>query len=220
MTNLTKEKIYRDSKTSYLKASGQFFSGNLINFCRRHAGKKILDLGCACGDYCVELKRLGFECAGADINEEYVKIAKGKGVEAHAVGDTLPFGDRSFDTVVMFELLEHVRDPGRILNEAGRVARKNILITVPDCGGFETLKKNQLTYEHFLELDHINFFTKKELEGVLSEYFKKFNVMRKEAVFLGAFGLPWWIRKPVRLLYESGLLKPEIYNRLYAIVEM
>ncbi|GAI70639.1 unnamed protein product, partial [marine sediment metagenome] len=89
--------------------------------------------------YCLELKRLGFECVGVDINEEYIKIAREKGVEAYIVKETLPFADDFFDTVIMFELLEHVHNSDEILKEAKRVARKNILITVPDCGGFETL---------------------------------------------------------------------------------
>jgi len=175
ITKLTKEKIYRDSKRYYLEMSHGRFSSNLIGFCQQHAGKRILDFGCATGNYCKELRKLGFECIGVDINKEYIKIAHSKGVEAYLIKDNLPFDNKSFDTVIIFELLEHVHSPDKILKEAERVAKKNILITVPDCGGFETLKNYQLIYEHFLELDHVSFFTKKELEGLLSKQFKKFN---------------------------------------------
>lgn len=220
ITKLTKEKIYRDSKSYYLEINQETFSDKLIDFCQQHAGKRILDFGCATGNYCLQLRRFGFEYIGVDINKEYIKIAQSKDVEAYLIKDKLPFSDKSFDTVVMFELLEHVHNPDKILKEAERVAKKNILITVPDCGGFETLKNYQLIYEHFLELDHVSFFTKKELEGLLAKHFKKFRVERREPILLGKFGLPWWLRKPISLLYKLNLIRPEVYYRLYAIIDL
>ena len=35
-----------------------------------------------------------------------------------------PFEDKSFDTVILFEILEHVSRPVEILKEAKRVAKK------------------------------------------------------------------------------------------------
>ena len=93
-------------------------SQELIRFCRRFAGNRILDLGCATGDYCLELDKLGYVCVGADINETYVDAARKKGVDAVVSGEKLPFEDNSFDTVIMFEVLEHVQDPERVLREA------------------------------------------------------------------------------------------------------
>ena len=45
----------------------------------------------------------------------------------------LPFGDGSFDTVVMFQTLEHIPEPARALSEAHRVLRPGgvIVITTP-----------------------------------------------------------------------------------------
>lgn len=46
----------------------------------------------------------------------------------------LPFRDSCFDTSVMFELLEHLEDDDvvRAVNEAVRVCKKRVLISVPD----------------------------------------------------------------------------------------
>ena len=239
---LTRERIYRDSKTWYGRMDQGIFSVRLINFCRQHAGKRILDFGCATGGYCLELKRLGFECVGVDINEEYIKIAQQKGVEAHLIKDRLPFSDNSFDTVIMFELLEHVEDPDGILKEAKRVAKKNILITVPNCEGFEVLRNYGLTYEHFLELDHISFFTKDSLRDLLSNHFDNFEISEEEPIMIegqpispmlfgssGFFGnilvVPVW--KLVTLLYRIGILRTKIcmfkikcYARLYTLITL
>ncbi len=46
------------------------------------------------------------------------------------------------------------------LEEVKRVTSKNILITVPNCSDFNKLKFHGLTYEHMLEKDYVNFFTK------------------------------------------------------------
>jgi ubiquinone/menaquinone biosynthesis C-methylase UbiE len=216
----SKESIFRDTKNWYAEARASVASEKLINFCQQYAGESILDFGCATGDYCLELGKLGFKCVGVDVNEEYIRIAKEKGVNACVVKEQLPFEDKSFDTVIMFEVLEHVQSPGGLLGEAKRVAKKNILITVPNCGDVEALRNYGLTYEHFLETDHVNFFTKRDLEDLLRKYFRKFKVEEKEPIFLGAVGFPLWLKYPVHLGYKLGLIRSNIYSRLYAQAEI
>jgi len=243
-TKITKEKIYKNAKTQYLqfeKKEQEAFS-LFISFCQQHAGKRILDFGCATGAYCLELKKLNFECIGVDINEKYIKIAKQKGVEAYLIKDHLPFNDNSFDTVILFEILEHVQYPDRILKEAKRVAKKNILITVPNCEGFEKLGSYGLTYNHFLATDHINFFTKKDLENLLSNHFDNFEITKEEPIMIegqptspmlfgssGFFGniLVVPVRKLIALLWRIGILKiktgifrTKYYARLHALVTL
>lgn len=43
----------------------------------------------------------------------------------------LPFPDHSFDLVLAIEVLEHVPDPAAALTEITRVARRNIVVSVP-----------------------------------------------------------------------------------------
>ncbi len=228
ITKLTKEKIYRDSKRWYVEIGRPMFSSHHINFCQQHAGKRILDFGCATGDYCLELKRLGFECVGVDINEEYIKISRENGVDAHLIKDKLPFDDKSFDTVIMFELLEHVQNPHEILREAKRVSKKNILITVPNCENFEILRGYGLTYEHFLEMDHVNFFTKDILGELLSIYFDNFEITEGEPLSPLLFDYSVFpasipvraLRKFVNLLWMWGILRSDFYRCLHSAVTL
>lgn len=128
---MKKDEIFRDTKNWYLEKSN-YASAALIEFAVQFAGKKILDAGCATGEYCVKLSELGFECTGVDINPAYVAKAKTIGIDAYVMdGRSLKFPDNSFDTILLFEVLEHVNNPEDILKEAKRVTRKNILITVP-----------------------------------------------------------------------------------------
>jgi len=85
----------------------------------------------------------------------------------------LPFKDKEFDTAVLGEILEHVDDPIQVLKEAKRVAKKKIIITVPneyewdkDRGPFlpveEVAKAQGLTVEEMAKRDNpaIEFYTK------------------------------------------------------------
>jgi 2-polyprenyl-3-methyl-5-hydroxy-6-metoxy-1,4-benzoquinol methylase len=215
--NLNKETIFRNSKFWYEKEGNDpaMVSGRHIDFCRKRSGRRILDFGCATGNYCLRLKELGFECVGADINEVYIKSAQQKGVEAYLIKDVLPFEDKSFDTVIMFELLEHVQDLDVVLKEAKRVARKNILLSVPNNTQFYLLKSLRLTYEHMLALDHAYFFTKQSLSVLLGKYFSKFYVLEAEPIFTQGL-LPWYIRKAVSLGIRLGLVKPVVFYWLFA----
>jgi len=215
---MKKENIFRNTKNWYLDKSN-YTSQSLIRFAVNNAGSNILDVGCATGEYCQKLNDLGFKCVGVDVNSEYIVKAKKNGVEAYVInGKCLNFTDNSFDTVLLFEVLEHVKYPDIILKEVKRVAKKNVLITVPDCTEFSALRGHGLTYEHMLEKDHINFFTKKDLENLLSKHFKKFKVEENEPI--NAIFSPWWLRKPFSFLYKLKFLKPAIYFRLYAVAEV
>lgn len=220
MAKMKREELFRDTKNWYLKTSN-YASPKLIGFVTQHAYKKILDVGCATGEYCKKLNNLGFESTGIDINSEYVAEAKTNGVEAYCMdAKSTEFPDNSFDTVLLFEVLEHIGDPQDVLIEARRVARKNILITVPDCTAASKLRSLGFTYEHMLERDHVNFFTVKDLEELLSSHFESFKIEQREPVALGAVGLPRWLQKPIRLLHKLKIIKPNIYFRLYAVVDL
>lgn len=213
---MNKHDIFRDTKEFYL--TNENISPNLIKFTTNHAGKKILDIGCATGEYCKKLSEIGFKCTGVDINPEYILKAKQKGIDAHIMdGETLDFPNNSFDTVILFEVLEHVNNPKIVLKEAKRVAGKNVLISVPNCTEFTLLRAFNLTYDHFLDLDHINFFNKNDMEDLLSNCFNRFKVEEKELIGMNVVGLPKWVKLSLLLLNKLKIIN--IYYRLYAIAE-
>jgi ubiquinone/menaquinone biosynthesis C-methylase UbiE len=49
----------------------------------------------------------------------------------HANAHQLPFGDNQFDVVVAAEVLEHLPDPVRGLQEMARVGRRHLVLSVP-----------------------------------------------------------------------------------------
>ena len=87
-------------------------------------GKRVLDLGCRTGAV-TQSFLAGNDVVGLDIDADALKRAAARGVTTvwGDVEEPLPFEDASFDVVVAGELLEHVRVPGGLLAEIGRVLR-------------------------------------------------------------------------------------------------
>ena len=194
--------------------------GAFVRFAARHAGASLLDLGCGFGAYSGALMKQGIACVGCDVNFDYLRKAAAHGLAVTNVDSALPFRDRSFDTVLILEVLEHVADLERILGEAFRVARKNVLITVPNSEGIEQMKSNDVTYAHMLSSDHLHFFDPASLEALLKRYSKDVSIEQADPIypfwFLGR-SLPFY---GLKLLFRLGLLKPRFFSRLYAVASV
>jgi ubiquinone/menaquinone biosynthesis C-methylase UbiE len=191
-----------------------------VRFALRHAGESILDLGCGYGAYGLALAKEGRRCVGSDINMKYLVPAAAAGLPVVAVDSLLPFPDDSFDTVVLLEVIEHVPEIEAILTEAFRVARRNVLVTVPNAESLERLQENDVTYAHMLSSDHVHFFSPDALRELLQQFGAKVEIERGDPIY------PFWFvrRSPayyaLRLLYRSGLFKPEFFTRLYAVASV
>lgn len=87
-------------------------------------GKRVLDLGCRDGAL-TESYASGNDVVGVDADKEALAEAARRGIETHwaDLDQPLQFGEESFDVVVAGELLEHLRDPHRLVAEIRRVLR-------------------------------------------------------------------------------------------------
>lgn len=92
------------------------------------AGRRVLDAGCGAG-YGAEVLRRGGASAyvGVDVAEEAVRDASERFAEAKDVRferadlADLPMRDATFEAVVCFEVIEHVDDQERVIDELRRV---------------------------------------------------------------------------------------------------
>jgi SAM-dependent methyltransferase len=133
------------------------------------------------------LLEIGFgEGYGSEIVEPWVREYVGVEVEPEAVthaaekyqrpgasfvhydGMTLPFDSASFDLLISFQVIEHVRDPKAFLREARRVTRpgERVLIVTPNRN--HRLNDGERPWNRY----HIREFSPEELEVVMRKVFE------------------------------------------------
>lgn len=60
--------------------------------------------------------------------------------------------------VTAFEALEHLEEPMDALHEFHRVTRRMLLLTVPNCEITSGMRTSGLTYHHYVDPTHVNFY--------------------------------------------------------------
>jgi len=152
-------------------------SEETLSYITANCGQEILDIGCGIGAYIKKLREIGYNCTGIENSEENVKKCLRAKLEVKQMNaENLRFKDKSFDTVLMIEVLEHLSNPIQALKEAFRVAKKNILISVPNIGIIPEMSKYQVIPWHMLEASHLNFFTPQILKNTLKKFSKKIKI--------------------------------------------
>jgi ubiquinone/menaquinone biosynthesis C-methylase UbiE len=105
-------------------------------------GKSCLDVACGKGKWGYLLRtshKVPCYFVGGDLNLKSVKFVKDHKVYDDIIlleGGHLPFRDGSFDVVLAFEVLEHLKKSQgyKLLNEAERVAREKVVVSTPLLG--------------------------------------------------------------------------------------
>lgn len=95
-------------------------------------GNSLLEIGCGLSPF-LSMSKANVK-AGLDFSHETCRRAASMYpsvvfVEGNAL--RTPFPDRSFDTVVAGELIEHINDPQTLINEMKRIAKKRIIVSTP-----------------------------------------------------------------------------------------
>jgi SAM-dependent methyltransferase len=98
-------------------------------------GKEVIDFGCGSGDLSIYLARFdpkriaGVELEAWQIELCERRLAQARGPNLDRIrflrgsSEGLPFEDRSFDTLLAFDCVEHIMEPEEILREWHRVLR-------------------------------------------------------------------------------------------------
>jgi SAM-dependent methyltransferase len=99
------------------------------------SGRRALNVGAGQGTFTNRLTQLGYEVVSTELGNVALSALRdrvvGEVVDADATH--LPFEDRSFDAVVLGEVLEHVEEDGRALKQAARVLKSGgaLIVSVP-----------------------------------------------------------------------------------------
>lgn len=94
-------------------------------------GDTVLEVGCGRG-FLVDLLSQKYKVTGTDVALKSSLPQDFPGVTfIEAPAERLPFADKSFDTVIITHVLEHIRDLQAVLTEIRRVTRHRLIVVVP-----------------------------------------------------------------------------------------
>jgi len=91
---------------------------------------RALDVGTGTGLFAEAFSESGLEVTGIDPNPDLLAVARrhSAGAFLRGAAESLPFGDRSFDVVMLGHVLHETDDPAAALMEARRVARHRVAV--------------------------------------------------------------------------------------------
>lgn len=153
----------------------------------------LLDAGCGEGFVADAFLKAMPEAkiTGFDVLEESVKLAQLRNPRAvFSRGDiyNISHGDKSFDLVYCFEVLEHLEEPDRALKEMARVARRAVVMSVPHepffCLANAARGKNLDMHPRGSDPEHVNFWSR--------DAFGQFVAMELDVELLTG-SIPWTI---------------------------
>ena len=134
-------------QTRWVRTLGKMVPARLAYFDRLidWTGKDVLDLGCAGGFMAEALAKRGATVTGIDPAEQAIAAARTHAADEGlnirydvGMGETLPYSESTFDAVVCVDVLEHVEDLDRVIQECARVLRPGGLFL------FDTINRNLL----------------------------------------------------------------------------
>jgi ubiquinone/menaquinone biosynthesis C-methylase UbiE len=160
------------------------FLSTVGRFVGRTRPRRLLEVGCGEGHL---LGHVLGRCApevvvGVDLSADVVRQARARyGQRAAfqvASADALPFADRSFDLVLACEVLEHVPDPARAIDELARVTAGELIVTVPREPLWRAL--NVLRGKYLADLGntpgHVQHFSRRAIRALVARRFEVLEV--------------------------------------------
>lgn len=128
-----------------------YYLNRLLN--KLNGSQKILDAGCGIGLNSFLAGRLDFMVVGVDNDPQKLSLAQkmqertGYQNVSFLTGDLreLGFKSRSFDSVICFEVLEHIEDDNKAVGELARVLKQDgtLLLSVPGRGFLSRISRHR-----------------------------------------------------------------------------
>ncbi len=133
-------------------------------------GKKILDLGCGDGFHTSIVLSVRNKVTAVDFNRP--KYASGYKFVKADVEEKLPFPEKSFDIVTCMDIIEHLLEPRKLLENAARYLKDGgkLIVTTPNY--LFILRRIEFLFGKPLQTyndPHIRLFTVHEMKKLFSD---------------------------------------------------
>jgi len=95
---------------------------------------KALDIGCGNGRFLLDCRNIGWDVYGIEIDKEAEEIAEKNGIKIFQDLKKADFRDNFFDTITVWDSLEHMPNPMETLKEIKRILKKegSLVIEIPN----------------------------------------------------------------------------------------
>jgi SAM-dependent methyltransferase len=148
------------------------------------AGNKIIDIGCGNGQRLLELEQLGCQnLYGLETTTEAARQARSstKAKVFECALQQIPVPDHYFDTVILNQVLEHVRSPKDMLSSIRRILKSDgeFYLTVPNIDSFES----RLFGNNWAGLrvpEHLHHFTPDSLKSLMIQSGFRITMLRTD----------------------------------------
>ena len=139
-------------------------------FSRFGVGREVLDVGCGLGQFVEVANRSGWIAEGLELSRGAVNFAQRQGLAVREL-DFLSeeIQPNTYDLVTLFEVLEHVPNPGEFLRRAGEVVRPGglVYLTTPN---FASLDRFLLGRDwEIIHREHLSYFTPRTLRELATK---------------------------------------------------
>jgi 2-polyprenyl-3-methyl-5-hydroxy-6-metoxy-1,4-benzoquinol methylase len=132
----------------------------------------ILDVGCFTGGLLQVLEQNGWDVYGLELQPEAVEVAKGRlpGRVFQADLHSRHFPQRQFDVVSLLGVIEHVKDPMRMLRRCAEVLAPNgtLILQTPNSGSFLAHAMRQF-WPPYAPVEHIHLFSHRAMRRAISQ---------------------------------------------------
>ena len=173
------------------------------------SGLRVLDLGCGSGWFSLQAGKRGGKVFSLDISQSLAKITKERTSQNSLAADAaaLPFQAHQFDIVISSEMLEHLSEPERSIEEISRVLASGglVALTTPNRKWLWLVKLASTFklrpyggYENFLSFkDVANFIDMHGLRIICHYGFHpwpfQLSVLHRVSRYVdGKFSRSWW----------------------------
>lgn len=187
------------------------FSKRFKKFLDQYQNKrgKVLDIGCSYGFFLEEAKAKGWDTYGIEIASVTAKESKKRGLNILNCNlKKAKFQKNFFDLITLWDVLEHLKNPLKVLRECKRILKKDgvLFIQSPNMNSF--MSKFQREYwEWLMPNEHLWHFSPKTLRKILKEAgFKDIKILTWECPY------NLWTKKPI--FKNPGILKQTILTLL------
>jgi 2-polyprenyl-3-methyl-5-hydroxy-6-metoxy-1,4-benzoquinol methylase len=184
--------------------------------------RKVLDVGCATGYMAQQLRTNGCSVVGIEVNPQAAELAK-QYCEDVLVGDLdciceIPYEEAYFDAILLSDVLEHVRNPLRVLQVLQVYLKDDgmMYVGIPNVANWKVRLKllmGRFEYEELGILDrtHLRFFTLKTARELMD------NTRLEIVKFDVSCGVPLAPRTG-RIGYVISRLLPTLFALQFLIV--